>query len=85
MNRNERDRLLRQIAAVDFAMIELHLFMDSHPNDREAGRKLDEYEKKSTALRKEFEEKYGPLTSMQKEGNRWAWNCDPWTWVNEED
>ncbi len=85
MNRNERDRLLRQIAAVDFAMIELHLFMDSHPNDREAGRKLDEYEKKSTALRKEFEEKYGPLTSMQKEGNRWAWICDPWPWDNEED
>ena len=28
---NEREKLLKRIAAEDFAVIELHMFMDSHP------------------------------------------------------
>lgn len=80
---NERERLLKRIAAVDFAIIELHLYMDSHPNDRDAAAKTDEYAVKSKALRKEFEDKYGPLTSLQMDSNRWAWISDPWPWDNE--
>lgn len=82
---NERARLLKRIAAIDFAMLELHLFMDSHPNDKEAAAKLDDYKVKSRALRKEFEEKYGPLMSNQMDANRWAWISNPWPWDNEEE
>ena len=35
---NEREKLLKRIAAEDFAVIELHMFMDSHPNNKEAAR-----------------------------------------------
>ena len=77
---SERDRLLRRIAEEDFAVIELHMFMDSHPNNREAAAKLKEHDAKSRALRKQFEDTYGPLMSNQVEANRWAWISDPWPW-----
>ena len=77
---NEREKLLKRIAAEDFAVIELHMFMDSHPNNKEAAMKLKEHDMKSQMLRKEFEETYGPLMANQIQANRWAWISDPWPW-----
>lgn len=83
---NEREKLLRRIAAEDFAVIELHMFMNSHPNNKEAAMMLKEHDRKTQMLRKEFEETYGPLMSNQVQANRWAWISDPWPWdvVNEK-
>ena len=44
---NEREKLLKRIAAEDFAVIELHMFMDSHPNNKEAAMKLKEHDMKN--------------------------------------
>lgn len=43
---SERDRLLRRIATIDFAIVELHLYMDTHPDDESINSKLSEYEQK---------------------------------------
>lgn len=77
---SDREKLLKSIAAEDFAVIELHMFMNSNPNNKEAARMLKEHDLKSKALRKQFEEMYGPLKSNQIEANRWAWISDPWPW-----
>lgn len=77
---NEREILLRKLASHDFAAAELHIYLDTHPDDSTAADMLSRYESKSEALRKEFEEKFGPLTSMNENGNRWAWISDPWPW-----
>ena len=63
---NNREELLNQIASFDFAIVELHLFLDTHPNNSSAAAKLDEYIAKSNKLRKEFEDKYGPLNTMNE-------------------
>lgn len=80
----ERDCLMKKIATYDFAIVELHLFLDTHPNDADAARKLDEYKMKSDALRAEYEEKFGPIKSTAADANRWAWISNPWPWDNEE-
>lgn len=82
---SERDRLLRRIATIDFAIVELHLYMDTHPNAENINSKLREYEEKSTILRKEYEEKYGPLIPNNIDGNQWAWISNPWPWDNDEE
>lgn len=79
-----RERLLRRIATMDFAIVELHLYMDTHPNALDIQRKLDEYECKSHNLRKEYEEKYGPLTPRNQEEGNWEWVSNPWPWDIEE-
>lgn len=80
----ERERLLRRLSTYDFAVHELHIYLDTHPNDADAARVLANYEEQSAKLRTEFEEKFGPLTSNNETGNRWAWICDPWPWDQQE-
>ena len=43
---SEQMILKRKIEAMKFAAWELHLFLDSHPSNMEAARKLKEYEEK---------------------------------------
>lgn len=81
----ERERLLRRIATMDFAIVELHLYLDTHPDAADVNDKLNEYEQKSAELRKKFEEKFGPLTPRNSEENNWEWVSNPWPWDNEEE
>lgn len=82
---SDRERLLRRIAAYDFAIVELQIFLDTHPTNTEAIKSLDEYLKKSDILRTQFEEKFGPIQSSNIEKNRLAWISNPWPWDKEED
>lgn len=81
----ERDRYLRRISTMNFAMVELNLYLDTHPADAAINDKLKEYTKKYDALVKEFEEKFGPLTIPDTEQNRWAWISSPWPWDTKEE
>lgn len=82
----ERQILLRKIATYDFAIVELNLYLDTHPKDSEARRKLSEYENKSRTLREEYEERYGPIVFRDSPDNRMKWIKNPWPWdLCEED
>lgn len=81
---NDRQKLMKQIASLDFAIIELHIFLNTHPDDMTAAQKMDEYIEKSNKLRAEYEEKYGPIQSTDISSNQWAWISNPWPWDNEE-
>ncbi len=80
---NDRETMLRRIAALDFAVVELNLYMDTHPFDSDINEKLNEYKRKSNVLKDEFQKKFGPLSPNDKEKNRWGWISDPWPWNNE--
>lgn len=78
----EREKMLKKLSAVEFAAHELHIYLDTHPDDAAAGKALNEYESQCSEMRKDYEERFGPLTAGT-DGNRWAWIADPWPW-NEE-
>ena len=81
---NERQRLRRKIDAYSFSMWELHLFLDSHPNNCEAAKKMEEYRKIFEELTEEYEATYGPLNEVSSKTSRWAWVAGPWPWDIEE-
>lgn len=81
---NERESLLKEIATYDFAIADLSLFLDTHPNSIRAQKKMEEYRGKSASLTKEYEEFFGPITKGVTT-NQWQWISDPWPWNNEED
>lgn len=81
---SERERLLKRLSSYDFAIVEMHIYLDTHPNDESAADALRVYEEKSSALRSEYEAKFGPLSPMNENGNRWAWISDPWPWDIQE-
>ncbi len=75
---SSREKLLRNLSAVQFALWELHLYLDTHTSDMEAIAMHEKYERKYAMLKKEYEEKYGPLTPTIGESLDWLKN--PWPW-----
>ncbi|MBR5428552.1 MAG: spore coat protein CotJB, partial [Clostridia bacterium] len=75
---SEREKLLREISAAQFAAWELNLYLDTHFPDARAGALKNGYEKKYNALVAQYEEKYGPLTAFGDGDERWT--AGPWPW-----
>ena len=71
------------LEVLSFAMDEVRLFLDTHPNNKEAARRLEEYSARAAKLKKEFEEKFGPLGETSQNTSRWEWVSDPWPWEKE--
>lgn len=81
---SDRDRLLRRIQAVDFALYETVLYLDGHPKNKKALAFYCKHRDMAKALREEFETKYGPLgiTGNQSDCS-WHWVDQPWPWEKE--
>ncbi len=75
---NNREKLLRSLSAVQFSLWELHLYLNTHPNDMGALAMHEKYSLKYRQLKEEYEEKYGPLSAKKGEGIEWIKN--PWPW-----
>lgn len=77
-----RKQLLLRLSSVQFAVWELHLYLDTHPSDLTALAKHAEYQKKAAILREEYESEFGPLSPAVGEGVEWLKN--PWPWERGE-
>lgn len=83
MNNRERECVLKQLMAYDFVLLELNLFLDTHPNNQKALNKFHHIRKKARELREIYENKFGPLTvSAVKSEDEWTWINSPWPWEN---
>ncbi|OCA92729.1 spore coat protein CotJB [Pseudobacillus wudalianchiensis] len=73
---------LEEIQAADFVIVELALYLHTHPNDLEAVKQYNEYVKLSKSLKKDFERKYGALTSFGYSYARCPFDYKeaPWPW-----
>ena len=81
----EREILTKKLSSYHFMVDDLQLYLDTHPNDSETIRKMNEYQEKMNSLRETYEAKYGPLTTDDSMKNKWKWIKAPWPWENEED
>ncbi len=78
---NDRDMLLRKLSSAQFAAWEMHMYLDTHPGDRQAMQAMRKYERRASELREEFESCFGPLSPMDMYGDtRFEWIRDPWPW-----
>ncbi|MFG6114488.1 spore coat protein CotJB [Halobacillus sp. MO56] len=73
---------MEAIQAVDFVLVELTLYLDTHPNDREAIEQFNACAKESRRLKKNFEQQFVPLMQYGKSysGYPWQWDDTPWPW-----
>ena len=76
-----KEKLLIRLSSAQFAMFELRLFLDTHPNDKDAKAMFEKYQSKYEALKKEYEEQFGPLSLNGKNSDEWL--KDPWPWDND--
>ncbi len=77
-NNSQRD-MLNKIMALNFAINDLALYLDTHPTDNNAIRMHCEYSEKQIVLTEEYQKLYGPLT-INFTSNTWDWIDEPWPW-----
>lgn len=77
---DNREKLLKQIQELDFAVYELNLYLDTHPDDKKMLGYFKEFVVKSKELKHEYNEKYGPLMAADNTADTWEWISNPWPW-----
>lgn len=81
----EKEILLKKISTLQFAIADLHLFLDTHPRDEATLEKIEKYRRMLEPLLIEYESKYGPLRKHTSSKGFHKWISEPWPWENEVD
>ena len=76
---NKREKMLREIKALNFSVIELALYLDTHPDDQRALCLHRKYTNELKDLKDKFQKIYGPLT-FYFPCNKCRWLEEPWPW-----
>jgi spore coat protein JB len=73
---------LEQLQAVDFVLVELTLYLDTHPTDMDAINQFNQFSKERRQLKKAFEREFGPLLQYGNSYSAYPWNWadSPWPW-----
>lgn len=78
--RNElRDEMMMNLKAYKFSIVELALYLDTHPDDEKALCLHREYTKKLKDLEDKYQKMFGPLT-IYYPCKQWRWLEGPWPW-----
>lgn len=76
------EELKNRISAYQFALYDLGLFQDSHPENQQAMELRRVYRARLDKLIDDYEQMYGPLIQTQEDvEDSWKeWVNDPWPW-----
>ena len=74
-----REEMRKKIKCLQFAIIELALYLDTHPDDEKALCLHNKYCKEFKELKDKYQKVYGPLT-INYPCNKWRWLEEPWPW-----
>lgn len=73
--------LLHELQAVDFVLVELTLYLDTHPNDQAAIQQFNQFAQKRHQLAYQYEAQFGPLLQFRSFSRYpWQWAEPPWPW-----
>ena len=80
---NEKEQLFHDIGVIDFVIVEMQLYLNTHPTDKEAMDYLSHYVRMKNQAMREYAMKFGPLSISDADGcqqNEWKWGMQPWPW-----
>jgi spore coat protein JB len=74
--------LLEEIQTLDFVLVELNLYLDTHPGDQNAIQQYNNVAQQSMTLKRNFESLFGPLMHFGNSYSTypWSWGDAPWPW-----
>ena len=76
---------LTELQALEFVVLELGTYLDTHPDDTEAFTLFKQYAAMEKADKAAYESKFGPLTkSSAASGEKYSWLQEPWPWNYEQ-
>ena len=74
-----REEMMERIKCLNFAITELVLYLDTHPEDEKALCLHRKYTKEYRELTDKYQKVYGPLT-IKFPCKKWRWLEEPWPW-----
>lgn len=79
-----QQQMLRELMALDFSIIDMQLYLDTHPNDQRAIMYFNSLVQRASVLRQTYQQKYGPLmVNTTTSSCPWQWIKDPWPWEKQ--
>lgn len=76
---------LTELQALEFVVLELGTYLDTHPDDSEALTLFKQFSAMEQAARANYENKFGPLTRQAAASDdSYTWLKDPWPWNYEQ-
>ena len=79
----DREKLMKKVQTADFELIEANLYLDAYTYCKKGLEYFYTARDRAAYLKKEYEEKYGPLTANANTGSQWSWTSSPWPWKCE--
>ncbi len=80
----DRETLLKEVMAADFTLIDLNLYLNTHPYDQRTIMLFYNCAQRAKMLRNEYERLYGPLTASNFPNPcPWQWINSPWPWEHQ--
>jgi spore coat protein JB len=82
---NEQARLLTSIDSLEFALIDLSLYLDIYPDNEYMLKQFNMVRTNMNELVYEYQKKYGPLCLNNDALNKYpyAWIKSPWPWEGD--
>lgn len=83
---SERQQMIKKIQMCDFAVTDVTLYLDGHPNCPHGLAFYKEHKKMLDEAVAMYEKRYGPLTNRSDrnlELDKWTWTQGPWPWELE--
>lgn len=75
------DTLSGDLFALEFAVDDLQLYLDTHEDDREVFKMFQYFQAEAMACREEYVKKYGPINRENlQESSEYSWLKGPWPW-----
>ncbi|MCA1030552.1 spore coat protein CotJB [Bacillus timonensis] len=74
--------LLEELQAIDFVLLELTLYLDTHPQDYQSIQQFNQYSELRKKVAAQFESQFGPLLQYGHSYSNypWDWDDSPWPW-----
>lgn len=86
-SRMSRQQLLNHINEVSFAVVDISLYLDTHPDDTEAMQYFREQSHMRNMAMNDYAKMYGPLTidtADDAASESWEWVTQPWPWEGSD-
>lgn len=76
-----QEQLMRRVQMLSFVLVDVGLFLDTHPTDKKALEYFNKYNAMYQTAKDEYERRFGPLTICgTNDTKNWSWVDSPWPW-----
>ena len=82
----DKQKLMRRLQICDFALLDVILYLDGHPNCKKALDYFDKYKRLRKIASDEYTLQFGPITALDNTNKEhWTWIDSPFPWEMESE